>query len=231
MGYCKKMVEMIDIELYFVLLIGMAIMCGLILLQMKSYAVPFWKSIPFSFILVLIGVVGSQIWFFIENGYWEGRSLYGAIVFSPLVFLPASKLLKIKYVEALDFVAPSGCLILALVKIQCLRDHCCEGMILYINEDHFYVRFPSQIVEMVTFLVISAILFYIASKPKLRGKIFLWFLVIYGFARFFLDFFRETVPSYLFGLSAGSFWSLCSFIIGVTVLIIIKVKEKKQQPT
>ncbi len=218
---------MFNYQLILVLILSTTIMGILMTMQIKWYALPLWNIIPIAVVLVFTGVIGSQIWFFVENGYFTGRSLYGAIVFSPIVFLPVSKLLKIKYSETLDFIAPGGCFTLALVKIQCLRDHCCEGMVLYIDENHMYVRFPSQKVEMVAFLIISAILFYMASKPKFRGKIFPWFLVLYGGSRFFLDFLRETVPSYLFGLSAGSFWSLCSFIIGIIVLIVMKRKAKR----
>ncbi|MBQ6802393.1 MAG: prolipoprotein diacylglyceryl transferase, partial [Oscillospiraceae bacterium] len=68
-------------------------------------------------------------------------------------------------------------------------------------------------------------------KIALRKKIYPLAMVIYGVARFFLDFFRDTEASFLLGLSKGSFWSLCSFIIGVIALVIINNKEKKQQST
>lgn len=217
------------IQLIVVLCLGVLLLCALMAYQTKWYGISPWKSVPIACALVATGVIGSEIWFCVENGFWGGRSLYGAIVFSPIVFLFVAKILRIKYAEILDFVAPGGCLVLALVKIQCLRDHCCEGMVLYIDENHMYVRFPSQIVEMATFLIISALLFYMSSKSKYRGKIFPWFLVIYGVARFCLDFLRETIPSYLFGLSAGAFWSLCSFVVGLVILIAGWAKEKRSE--
>ncbi|MBR2890075.1 MAG: prolipoprotein diacylglyceryl transferase [Oscillospiraceae bacterium] len=218
---------MIPLDLCLVLFACVAIMCFMMSMQAKWYEIEKQKIVPIAVTLAVTGVIGSEIWFFVENGDWGGRSLYGAIVFSPLVFLAVAKLLKIKYVDSLDFVAPSGCFALAVIKLQCLKDNCCVGKELYQDENFVFVRFPSQIVEMIVFLVISAILFYMSSKPKFRGKIFPWFLIMYGLARFGLDFLRETVLSYLFGLSAGSFWSLCSFIIGVFVLTIIRNKEKR----
>lgn len=218
---------MIPFGLFLVLLACVAIMCLMMSMQAKWYGFEKRKTIPIAIALALTGVIGSEIWFFVENGDWGGRSLYGAIVFSPFVFLAIAKLLKIHYGDSLDLVAPSGCFALAVIKLQCLKDNCCVGKEIYQDENFVFVRFPSQIVEMLVFLMISAILFYMSSKLKFRGKIFPWFLVLYGTARFGLDFLRETIPSYLFGLSAGSFWSLCSFIIGVAVLIIIHLKEKK----
>jgi len=215
--------------LFAVLLVGVLLMLIPISMQMKWYSVPSWKSIIISVILVLTGVVGSEIWYFVENFEFGGRSFYGAIVFSPIVFLPMSKVLHIPYSKIMDFVAPAGCMTLALVKLQCLRDGCCIGKILYLDENYMYVRFPSQIAEMIAFLIIAVVLLYMSSKVKFRGKIFPWFLVLYGGVRFFLDFMRDVESPYLLGLSAGSFWSLFSLIIGVIMLIIMRKKRIMQQ--
>ena len=213
------------LELLCVLFIGILLMLIPISAQMKWYSIPMWKSIVVSVVLALTGVVGSEIWYFVENLSFGGRSFYGAIVFSPIIFWPASRILRISYTETLDFVAPAGCMTLALVKLQCLRDGCCIGKILYMNEDYIYVRFPSQIIEMITFLIIAVVLLLIVHNEKNRGTIFFWFLILYGATRFILDFFRETTPAYLFGLSAGSFWSMWSCIIGITVLFAMHRKK------
>ena len=220
-----RILPMVSIELVIVLLIGALIMCAMIALQMKWYSIAWWKGIVISAALVLTGVFGSQIWFFVENLEFGGRSFYGAIFFSPLVFWPLSKLLRIPYGEALDFVAPAGCLTLALVKIQCLRDGCCLGRILYVDENHMYVRFPSQIVEMAAFLLISAILFALCYRGKIKGKIFPCFLVLYGASRFVLDFLRDVIAPYALGLSAGSFWSMISVIAGIIWLMLVKRRK------
>ena len=217
--------------LFFVLVLGAALIYCQITMQMKWYGVAVQKSLPVTIIVMLTGLFGSQFWFFVENGFFEGRSLYGAVFLCPIVFYPAAKVLKIRYGEIMDFIAPAGCFVLGLAKMQCMRDACCEGKILYMNENRVWVRFPSQIVEFFVFIAIAIFLFLLSRKIALRKKIYPLAMVIYGVARFFLDFFRDTEASFLLGLSKGSFWSLCSFIIGATVLIIIKVKEKKQQPT
>ena len=213
-------------ELLIILIIGMILMCVFIAVQMGWYGIKRWKSIIVAASLVLVGIFGSQIWYFVENGNFGGRSFYGVIFLAPIVFFAVSKIMQTPYGHTMDLVAPSGCLVLALVKIQCLRDGCCNGYVMYIDENRFYVRFPSQLVEMVVFLIISAILFCMARKVKFRGKIFPWFLVLYGGSRFFLDFLRDTTPSYLFGLSAGSFWSMIAFGIGLIWLFALSGKEK-----
>lgn len=209
-------------ELMIVLSIGLVLMCVPISLQMKRYGIIAWKSIVVSIVLVLVGMYGSRLWYFVENFTFRGRSFYGAIFVAPLVFIPVAKILRIPYGDIMDMVAPAGCLTLAMVKIQCLRDGCCTGMPMYIDENHVYVKFPSQIVEMVAFLVISIVLFIISLRPTARKKVFLWFLVLYGGSRFILDFFRAHDEPYLLGLSAGSFWSVIACVIGVLGLVLGK---------
>jgi len=213
-------------ELLFVLLIGMLLMCISISIQMKWYKVAVWKSSVISVALVITGLFGSRLWYYIENQSFLGRSFYGVIFISPIVFWGVAKLLSIPYRYALDFVAPSGCLTLAMVKIQCLRDGCCQGIMLYIDENRNYVFFPSQIVEMIFFIIIAIALFIMCYKENNRGKIFPWFMVLYGASRFGLNFLRENLTVYALGLSAGSFWSVISFLIGLGWLILLYCLEK-----
>lgn len=216
-------------ELLITLAFGVVLMTFFMALQMKAYKVTPWKSIIISASLVMLGYFGSSFWFFVENFSWGGRSFYGVVFLAPIAYLPISKLIKINYYYTLDFLAPSGCITLALVKIQCLKDRCCEGKIIGQDENYVFIRFPSQIVEMVAFLIIAVVLFVFACLPFFRGTVFQCFLILYGFSRFFLDFFRETQPTYFFGLSVGSFWSLCAFILGAVWLILILTTRRKQK--
>lgn len=210
-----------SLGLLIVLAFGVLLMCIPIGLQMKWYRILWWKSILISVTLALIGVVGSYLWFYVENGYFWGRSLFGSIFFAPLAYYPIAKIIKIPYHYSLDFCAPAGALTLAAIKLQCLRDGCCQGMILGIDQNYFYVRFPSQIVESVAFALVGIVLLVLSKKPKYRGKIFPWFLILYGSTRFVLDFFRDISASYALGLSSGSFWSLCAIIVGVMWLHLL----------
>ena len=210
-------------------MVGLLLMCVIVSMQMKAYQIPRWKSVIIASVLLLTGVYGSRIWYYIENGAFTGRSFYGAIFLSPAVFFIVSKLLNIPYGYALDFVAPSGCLTLAMVKIQCMRDGCCAGKVLYVDENYHYVKFPSQIVEMLAFLIIAYVLFKFSKNEKKRGMLFPWFMVFYGASRFVLDFFRGGTVTYLIGLTAGSFWSLVAFLIGSLILILRRWSERSNE--
>lgn len=212
-------------ELMVLLAVGACLMCVPIGIQMRWYGVAVWKSVIISLVLVAIGLFGSRFWYFVENGHFRGRSFYGAIFFAPLVYFPVAKLLRIPYGITMDFVAPAGCLTLAMVKIQCLRDGCCAGMVLFTKENLDYVKFPSQIVEMAAFLIISVVLMGIGSREKNKGRVFPWFLVLYGSSRFVLDFLRGSTVPYALGLSAGSFWSVMAFAAGVLWLCVMYKTE------
>lgn len=212
--------------LLIVLAIGIVLMNMIVSSQMRRYMVLPWKSIPVVLALVLTGVLGSYLWYYVENLTFGGRSFYGAVFFAPVVFLPVSWILRLPYGDTMDFVAPAGCVTVAMVKIDCLLNRCCQGKILFVNQDDVFVRFPSQIVEMGAFLIIAGILTWMTYRKKFRGTIFLWFLILYGLSRFILDFFRDIKATYVLGLSVGSFWSLCSFIIGVILLLIARYRCK-----
>lgn len=219
-------------ELFVILLAGTALMCLPMAWQLKKVGQPLWKAAILAVALVLTGYYGSELWFFVENGEFGGRSFYGAVLFSPVVFFAVGRLLKIPYADAMDTVAPAGCLTLALVKLQCLRDNCCIGKELYVDARYMVVRFPSQQVEMAAFGIIALILLAISASRKNRGTVFCWFMILYGAARFVLDFYRDIKAPFLFGLSAGSFWSACAFLLGIGSLIavcLLRNKEKKYE--
>ena len=202
-------------DLIVILILGMVLMCIPIGVQMKWYGIALWKSIPASIAIILTGVYGSQLWFYIENGFFEGRSLYGAVFLAPIVYLPLSMLIRIPYTQCLDFCAPPACMLLAVLKLQCLKEGCCQGMVIGLDENLCYIRFPSQIVEAVAFIAVAMIPYCMSRIPKYRGKIYPWSLVLYGSSRFVLNLFRDISEPYVLGLSAGSFWSLIALAIGV----------------
>lgn len=223
-----------DAVLLIALLIGAILMCLLTSVQMKWYGVKCWKSIIISVTIIFTGLIASELWFFLENGYWAGRSFYGAIFFAPLTFFPVARLLRIKYLDALDFCATAGCLVLAVLKVQCMIEGCCAGIILYLNEDHMYVRFPSQVVEFVCALVLTASMLTVSYHEKFRGRIYPLTLVLYGTSRFALNLFRDDwvrTEQMNLPLPLGNIWSLVAVFVGVVWLCIYKGRAKMRGKT
>lgn len=199
-----------------------------ILILSKAYRQKLWKSFPIAFILTITGTISTLIWFFIENFHMGGWSFYGAVFIVPIVFVLIAKLFRIPYGDLMDICAPAECMMLVIMKFQCMMDGCCRGRVMYTTADGVAVAFPSQAVELVNALLVFAVLMILAMRKNNRGTIYLWYLIIYGCTRFVLNFFRSTTPV-IFGLSYGTIWSICSVAVGAALLVLIKKKTVNQR--
>lgn len=210
--------------------LGTFAMLVLILIMMKRYKVRVWKSLPVAVMLTVAGTIGTYIWFFVESSLFGGRSYYGAVFLVPLAFIYVAKLMRIPYGDLMDFCAPAECIMLVIMKYQCLVDGCCSGKVLLSIAIDGSVIFPSQMVELVNAFVIMAVLMIMAMCQKGRGKLYPWYLVIYGGTRFVLNFFRADIQPLLLGLPAGNLWSLLAIFLGFLWLTDRRITIVKKAP-
>ena len=105
---------------------------------------------------------------------------------------------------------------LALMKVKCYMDGCCYGKVLSLV-DLRPRRFPSQIVECVTGLILTVVMLLLIRSGKHTGK-------VYGVVRFMLNLLRDTKP-WIGPLPAGNFWSLVAITIGTVGMVMIRKKE------
>jgi phosphatidylglycerol:prolipoprotein diacylglycerol transferase len=108
-------------------------------------------------------------------------------------------------------------------------DGCCAGKVLYISDEGIPVVFPSQTTELVNALVIMAILMLMSRSKKFRGRIFCWYMIIYGVSRFVLNLLRAETEIYIFGMTAGNVWSILAIIVGIMWLREIKQRETQKR--
>lgn len=210
-----------------VLLIGTFVMMIPMFIQARKYRIKVWKAVPASFVLTVIGTLGTYLWFFVENLSFGGRSFYGAVFFVPIVFLLFAYVIKIPYGQLLDLCAPAECIMLSLMKVKCLMDGCCQGRILYMTELGEIVRFPSQLAELIVAYLLVWILLIMSFRTENREKIYPWYLILYGASRFVLNFFRDEWASYDGGMiPLGTVWSVVA-VIGGIVWIVVYNKRKK----
>ena len=194
----------------------------------RKKEIPVWKLAVMAPVLTMCGTFGAYLLYFIENMKWGGISFYGSLFVIPVLFVPFAFLIKVRYGVLLDYCAPAVCIMLAINKINCLRTGCCRGIVLRHIADGSAVRFPSQIVELCTALVIMVVLILLISRKKMRTMIYPLFLIIYGVTRFGWNLLRETKP-FIMNLPAGNFWSLVAILIGSVWLVIALNLVKKQQ--
>ena len=172
-------------------------------------------------LLTIAGVISVKLLYFIESGVWGGLSFFGAVLFVPILFILVKVLFHIPYGELMDLCAPSECIMLALMKVQCNICHCCVGRVLSIDAAGAEIRFPSQLVELVFALLIMVMLMRLMRKKENVGKIYPIYMISYGASRFVLNLLRETSP-FIWILPAGNFWSLVAIAVGVIWLLVLK---------
>jgi len=92
-----------------------------------------------------------------------------------------------------------------------------------------FLRHPSQLYEaFFEGLVIFIILWTIRNKSKFNGQLLLVYFFLYGFSRFFIEFFREPDPQIglVFGfLTLGQMFSLLLMVIAIATYFFKKSNE------
>ena len=215
-----------NFRLLAMLVIGTVLMFGVVLLCRCKCRFPIWKTAVATGLLTIVGTLSGKIMFFVENGTWAGLSFFGAVFLVPLWFLPIAWLLRLPYRELLDVTAPAICIMLALMKVRCLLSGCCKGRVLYETAAGEAVRFPSQIAEFCNALLLLGVLILLIFRGRQEGRIYPWFMEIYGGTRFGLNLFRETKP-YVWRLSPGGFWSLVAIVLGIVLLVAFSKADSR----
>ena len=191
----------------------------------KKYHISILKTFIITLTIAVAGFLGSYVMFFLENGKWYGRSMFGGILLFPIFLFPISKILKIATEDLLDYATIPGAFLLAFAKFNCYLAGCCGGKVTR-HVDGIPNFFPSQLVEMSVSLLIVILLFVLEYKNKINHLMCPVCIVLYSITRFILDFFRWSQEIFALGMTAGRFWSLISFLIGI-IWIVIKMRRKQ----
>ncbi|XMD99300.1 MAG: prolipoprotein diacylglyceryl transferase [Candidatus Karelsulcia muelleri] len=88
-------------------------------------------------------------------------------------------------------------------------------------------RYPSQLYESISYIIIYKILFFLSKKNKFNGYIFSIFLICIWSIRFLLEFLKEPQPNemfFLFKLNTGQLLSIPFIIIGFLLFFKKKLK-------
>ncbi len=95
-----------------------------------------------------------------------------------------------------------------------------------------YPRHPSQLYEaFLEGIVLFVVLFFLSLKVRLRGALIAVFLMGYGLARFFVEFFREPDAHIGFvaaALTMGQVLSLFMTAAGAALFVVLVMQRKKK---
>lgn len=204
---------------------------------------PWLKSQLLFWGIFLFSWLGAKVFFYLtlpdslsqnlltQMSFWTGGGFvfYGGLLAGAL-FLGIFRLLGNPLrAEILWPILPALCLGHAIGRIGCLLAGCCYGSPtewwwgLWINHSH---RHPTQLLEAI--VLFSLGIFLLKSKQS-RVLLFIYYLLIYGAARFLLEFLRGDEIRGSWGPLTPSQWiSLAGISIAVLGLIYFKNKRLTQ---
>lgn len=159
----------------------------------------------------------------------DGQSLYGTVPMT-LVFIPLlSKVLKKETKEMLDYIAPLWLTLLIFVRTGCFITGCCGADSCIVAGIEMII--PVQLIEVALDLTTLQIIFNIEREniengsDKMKGRLFMATIGLYGIYRFFLEFIRNTEIVFL-GMTYGQIYSIICIVIAIISIIAAKKKRK-----
>lgn len=201
---------------------------------------------------VIGGIIGARLLHIIDK--WDyyishpeqflnfaGLAIWGAVLGAMVALIIYSFIKRISFWELGDIIAPGAILGQAIGRVGCLINGCCYGLtcqlpiaIVFQHPDsyapHGVPLYPTQIFHIIWNLAGFVLLWLLRKKLKLKGALFLLWLIYFSVGDFAVHLFREG-DVFLFNLQQAQVVDIL-IIISATALMItrIMVSRKKVQP-
>lgn len=205
---------------------------ALTLLRRKRYDLSPAKAVIFSLLFFLCAAIGNKFLAFLEDtSYFEldisGGSVYGTVVFMPILMWPVCKLMKYNYAKALDLFAPCCALGLAILRINCFVKGCCGAITVYTDSGMSFVP-PVQLIECFFLLLFFALLLIAEQKGYVyvKGEQYPKLVIAYGFLRLVMEHYRDTWK-HILGMSEGQWFAICTAAAAGIILAILRARKLK----
>jgi phosphatidylglycerol:prolipoprotein diacylglycerol transferase len=205
----------------------------------------------FAFWLFLVGVIiGGRLGYilfynlpyYIQNPariltVWEGgMSFHGGLIGSVIVAYLFCKKHKINFLKMADIVVIPSALALFFTRIanfingeligRVIESPYCKW--LGVDFGDGLLRYPSQLFQSISALLLFLILFLIfRTKPK-KGILLFSYLGLYGLFRFIIEFYREPdaqIGFILKYITMGQIFSIVMLLAGIIGLVLIKKRS------
>lgn len=189
------------------------------------------------FIAFIFGVIGSRLFYIIENlAYYArnpleiimlqkgGLSWFGGLILGSCSAFVYIKRKKLSVYKILDLIAPYLALAQAIGRIGCFLNGCCFGKVsrfgIYFPV-HKAALIPTQLYSSLALFLIFLVLKYFQDKPHKEGQIFFLYLLLYSIKRFVIEFWRADNPAVFFGLTLFQVLSIAIFCFSLFKLTLI----------
>ena len=174
----------------------------------------------------------------------SGGVFLGGIGLAFLVCIPYAIYARLPLLRTMDVIAPALALGQGIGRIGCLAAGCCYGLPTgtrwgVVFTSRFAERttgvplgvplYPTQIFESAASLVICAVLLFLLAREHRDGEVMAAWLFLYGFARYFLEFYRGDAGR---GSVFGGFFTVTQLVAMVAVVfggVVWSVASRHQQ--
>ena len=223
----------LNISLYYLFwFLGVVAVLAVGYLSGKYYGLSFAKSILYVVFAVALGyaLLWGMSWV-IGGGKVIGLNYVRVVTVLPLAVFLVTRLCRDSFSKISDFIAPLLAIFHGVTHIGCIFPGCCHGYPMewgiYSNEASA-VCFPSQPIEAASSLLTAVVLLFMMKKNVQTGKLYAWYLIMFGGSRFLWEFLRDN-EKLGFGISELAIHAFTAFVVGWTVWIVLTVIDRKRK--
>jgi len=184
------------------------------------------------------GLLFSDPQLFTDYFFSGGLVFYGSLIGAAVMLYIFCKTFKFPILPLLDVYAPCLPLAQAIGRLGCFMVGCCYGVptdgpfgiVFHASPvaPNGIALFPVQLAESALTLLMSGVLFWISRKPTKPGLLIGLYMLMYGMARFALEYLRfDEARGFILGISTSQFISI--FIIAAGIFMCL-YKFKQQKP-
>ena len=197
----------------------------------KKNGFGFAKSIFYVVGAVILGylLLWATSWVF-GGGKTNGLNFVRIVTFMPLTILILALLFKDRFSKVSDFIAPLLAVFHGVTHLGCIFEGCCHG---YPAQWGLFSNvvgtrcFPIQPIEALSSIIIGLVLARLFLQSRQQGKLYAWYLLLFGASRFLWEFLRDNEKIW-HGISELAFHALAAAVIGLAALIIIQCCTQKE---
>ncbi len=223
----------IQISIYYLFwFLGLVAVLAVGYFTRKRYEFSFAKSMLYIVLAVATGYV--LLWvtsWIVGGGKMMGLNYVRIVTVLPLTIWLITLVFKDSFWKVADFIAPLLAIFHGVTHIGCIFEGCCHGYPsswgLYSNEVGA-VCFPSQPLEAISSLLTAVVLLFMMKRNVQEGKLYAWYLIMFGGTRFLWEFLRDNDKVWL-GVSELAIHALIAFIVGIAVLAVMTIVKKRRR--
>jgi phosphatidylglycerol---prolipoprotein diacylglyceryl transferase len=232
---------------------GFLLGIGLAVKEARRKGIPPEKILDLSFYIILSAILGSRLLFVLIHyphyldhpldffKVWEGGLVfYGGLILSFLTGLWYIRKLRLPFWGTADLLAPSIAIGQVFGRLGCFAAGCCFGQpterpwgVTFHHPDSLaptgVALHPTQLYEALAALLIFFILWFLKGRQKLPGRLFLYYLFLYGLSRWILEFYRGDYRGALFGSRWSDTQVISVILVFFSIILICYLNIKKNR--